>query len=160
MANYKKSLLLIKEHLKENETIKESVFGAYENNNTTKNGIFVATETRIVFYGKKLFGFDLETFPFKNISSIEMSKGMMGHTITIFTSGNNAKMKWINNGDISKFIEYVNSNIGTSQQPDNSKLSTENDIPSQLEKLAELKTKGILTDEEFSNKKSELLAKM
>ena len=106
MANYKKSLLLIKEHLKENETIKESIFGAYEGksmgNDVTRNGILVATENRILFYAKKLFGFDLETFPFKNISSIEMSKGMMGHTITIYVSGNNVKMKWINFNKASK----------------------------------------------------------
>lgn len=38
--------------------------------------------------------------------------------------------------------------------------SNENDIPSQIKKLAELKESGILTEEEFNAKKTELLAKM
>ena len=36
----------------------------------------------------------------------------------------------------------------------------QNDVTGQLEKLAELHEKGILTDEEFAAKKQELLAKM
>ena len=35
-----------------------------------------------------------------------------------------------------------------------------NDIPSQIESLAKLKEKGILTEDEFNKKKTELLAKM
>ena len=34
------------------------------------------------------------------------------------------------------------------------------DIPTQIQKLASLKDAGILTEEEFTNKKAELLAKM
>jgi hypothetical protein len=34
------------------------------------------------------------------------------------------------------------------------------DIPDQIEKLSELNQQGIITDEEFSKKKAELLAKM
>ena len=36
----------------------------------------------------------------------------------------------------------------------------DDDLPEQIEKLADLKAKGILKDEEFENKKAELLARM
>lgn len=165
MANYKKSLLLVKEHLDEGESIHSSVFGAYETklmgNDTVKNGVFVATEKRLIFFAKKLFGFDLETFPYKNISSIEQSKGMMGHTITIFASGNKAKMKWIKTGEVAQFTQFVNSKLGNGAQENISATSSNsNDIPSQIQKLSELKDQGILTEEEFLNKKNDLLAKM
>jgi hypothetical protein len=49
----------------------------------------------------------------------------------------------------SKFIQ-TNSKAG----------QNETDIPSQIEKLASLMEKGILTKDEFDNKKADLLAKM
>lgn len=166
MANYEKSLTLVKEHLNSGETIQSSVFGANEGklmgNDITRNGIFVATETRIVFFAKKLFGYDLESFPFKNISSIEKSKGMMGHTLTIHTSGNDAKMKWINKGDVNHFTHFVNSKLENPSITNNNNSAQQfsDDIPSQIKKLSELRDSGILTEEEFSNKKNELLSKM
>ncbi len=42
----------------------------------------------------------------------------------------------------------------------NSVADNSNDIPLQIEKLAALKEKGIITEEEFNNKKKELLDKM
>lgn len=57
MGKYEKNLELIKPHLKSGENIKSSVFGAYETkvmgNDSVRNGIFVATESRIVFFAKK-----------------------------------------------------------------------------------------------------------
>ena len=83
----------------------------------------------------------------------------MGHTITFFASRNKSKMKWKNNGNVDEFISYVNSMIG--KQANSSIDPTKmDDIPTQIKKLAELKEQGILTDEEFNKKKTELLNKM
>lgn len=103
-------------------------------------------------------GYDLESFPFENISSIEQSKGLMGHTITFYASGNKASMKWISKGDVPSFMEYVQSNLGKSNVASTN--SANSDIPSQIQKLSELKDQGILTDDEFNQKKTELLSKM
>jgi hypothetical protein len=128
---------------------------------SVRNGIFIATEKRLVFYAKKMFGFDLESLPYSNISSIEMSKGFMGHSIAFFASGNSAKMKWINEGDVPAFVEYVRGRIGKKEAPAaTSTEAVEPDVVGQIQKLAELKEAGILTEEEFSSKKQELLARM
>lgn len=162
MAGYKRLLVLIKEHLQNEETIKASVYGAYEckimGTDSVRNGVFVATENRLVFFSKKIIGYELETFPFKSISSIEKSKGMLGHAITVYSSGNNAKMKWIksDNGDVLALTEFVNSNIGNAGTSE----SNQFDIPAQIQKLANLKEQRILTEEEFISKKTELLAKI
>lgn len=166
MASYEKNLLGIKEHLKNGETIIASVMGAYESkilgSDTVKNGILVVTENRVVFYGKKLFnGYDMESFPLSNISSIEKSKGFMGSSITVYTSGNSFKLKWINKGDIEKFSEYINSKIG---KPIETKIVatldtiTKDDKFDKLNKLAELKKNGIITDEEFEQEKKKILS--
>ena len=39
-------------------------------------------------------------------------------------------------------------------------IQNQDDIPTQIKKLADLKSQGILTEEEFNKKKAELLAKM
>ena len=165
MANYKKNLRLVKEHLQEDEEIKSTIFGVYETElmggDTVRNGIFVATDRRIVFFAKKMMGYDFESYPFENISSIEKSKGMMGHAITFYASGNKVRMKWINKGDVKEFSEYVNSMLGKQNFADNKKGSGDTgDIPTQIKKLSELKDQGILTDEEYEKKKNELLDKM
>lgn len=168
MAGYKKNLRLVKEHLNEGETIQASVYGEYEKevmgNEVPKSGILVATEKRVVFFGKRMFGHDMESFLFSNISSIENSKGFMGHSVTIHASGNKVNMKWINSGDVNQFAKYVNDKLNSANEssPDRSDKQTgeEEDIPTQIQKLSDLKEKGILTEEEFETKKSELLKKM
>lgn len=163
MASYSKSLKLVVKHLDNDETIKESVYGAFETKrmggNSVRNGVFVATEKRLFFFGKKTFGFETESFPFKNISSIESSKGLMGRSISIFASNNKAKMKWINKGDVNAFVNYVNEMINPSSSNNNVQ-KDENDILTQIEKLSALKEKGIITEEEFTAKKTDLLSKL
>jgi hypothetical protein len=133
------------------------VFGAYESKimgkDTVRNGVFVATEKRIVFYGKKTFGYDLEVFPYSNISSIEMGKGLMGSFITFYSSGNKVKMKWINLGDIQAFTNHVKSSIGKKSETPVAAASAADE----LKKFAELKDAGVITEEEFNAKKKQLL---
>jgi len=163
MANYKKSLSLVKGHLDKGESIQASVFGAYETENgAVRHGVFVATEKRLVFFAKKLLlGYNLETFAYKRLSSIEQSKGAMWHAITVFASGNKTKMKFIRKGNVTQLVQFVNSKLVHNGQ-DSSQATPSNGggIPSQIQELAALKDKGILTDKEFLSKKSELLAKM
>lgn len=161
MGKYEKNLEAVKNHLKNGESIKFSVFGTYETklmgNDFIRSGIFGATETRIIFFGKKMIGFDLESFPFENISSIKQSKKIMGHLITFYASRNKVSMKWIKKGEVQNFINYVESKIGKGKVEN---ITSNSDIPSQIQKLSELNKQGILTDDEFNLKKSELLNKM
>lgn len=154
---YEKVLTEGKKHLETGEEVIASVFGAYESKimgkDTLRNGVFMATDKRVVFYGKKTFGYDLEVFPYTNISSIEMGKGVMGHTISFFSSGNKVKMKWINLGDIQGFTNQVQSNIG--KKSDAAKESPS--AADELKKFADLKAAGIITDEEFDAKKKQIL---
>jgi hypothetical protein len=89
-------------HMEPGETVLASVLGAYETKRlgqkSARNGILVATDQRVLFYAKKMGGYDLESFPYSNISSFEQSKGMMGHKIKMFASGNEVEVKWINQG--------------------------------------------------------------
>ena len=62
---------------------------------SVRKGILAATDRRMVFFAKKVGGYDLESFPYGNISSLEQGKNMMGGLLKFFASGNTVSMKWI-----------------------------------------------------------------
>jgi hypothetical protein len=163
MAGYDKNLNAVVEHLDDGETIIESCFGAYETKilgqDSLRNGVFLVTEKRVVFFAKKWTGYDLESFPLSKVSAMEMSYGMMGHSIAMNMSGHDAKMKWIKEGNPEGVVNYIRDNMGEKTVAP-APAPAADDIPTQIQKLASLKDAGILTEEEFTNKKAELLAKM
>lgn len=152
-----------KEHLEPEEKIIETIKGSYETKimgkDSVRKGILLATDKRLVFYAKKLTGYDLEVFPYSTISSIEMSKGLMGHKITFFASGNKATVKWISDKNIQAFVSEIKNRIGKKEEA-RVVAETTIDVPDQIKKLSELKDQGILSEEEFEGKKKELLSKM
>ena len=111
MAGLERNLQHLQEHLDPEEVAEASVLGAYETKvmgrDTVRNGVLAATDRRIVFFAKKLAGYDFESIPYENISSFEMGKGMMGHSISFYAAGNSARMKWINKGDVGRLVEIV-----------------------------------------------------
>ena len=91
MAKLEKLLDQVKEHLDDGEDVLAVMKGTYETkkmgNDWTRAGILAATDHRVVFYAKKMGGYDLEVFPYRHISSIETSKGMTGHVVKFFGFG-------------------------------------------------------------------------
>lgn len=162
MAGYEKLLGLVKEHLDQGEDLVASVYGTYEckilGTDSVRQGIFVATYKRIVFYAKKIGGHDLESFPYEQISSFEHSKSLLGNSITFFAAGNKVNVKWINKGEVDKLVAFARKQIGGVKTTESSEEGTS--IPDLIKKLADLKDQGILTEEEFSKKKTDLLSKM
>lgn len=162
MAKIEKLTEKAKEHLSPGETIKYAVMGAYEKGEKddllAPIGVFIATENRIIMFSPGLGkSYDLEDFPYSNISSIEMSKVlMMGETISFFASGNKVKMKWIKSGSAKDFTNYVREHIGKKSTP-TATVTAELDFADQLKKLADLKAAGIVTEKEFEAKKKQIL---
>jgi hypothetical protein len=164
MAKLDKLLDQLGDHLEEGETVEAAVMGAYETKvmgkDSVRTGIFAATNKRLVFYAKKLAGFDMEVFPYENISSFEMGKSMGGHTLSLFASGNRAQMKWINKGDLPGLVSTVKGRMGKQAEASvgASADAGGGDLADQLRKLAALRDEGILTDEEFAAQKARLLS--
>ena len=164
MAKIDRLLRQAKGHFDDGECALQTVRGVYETtimgSDSVRNGIFIATDQRLLFYAKKLTGYDIEVFPYANISSIEMGKNLLGHHISIFASGNSVKMKWISDGDVRAFVDAVKTQMvaGKSSAPSSPEQPT--DPVDQLERLGKLHAAGVLTDDEFSAKKAEILARL
>jgi intracellular sulfur oxidation DsrE/DsrF family protein len=103
-----------REHLN-GEQVLAAVFGAYETESmgadTVRNGVLIATETRVVFFAKRMFGFDLEETDYRRVSSIQQAKKMLGHTVTLTVTGNTLTMKWIKDEDLPTFMSTVRERI-------------------------------------------------
>ena len=114
MARQDKLLAQLQDLLDAGEKVQRSVFGAYETqimgSKGMRNGVMAATDKRLVFYGKKLGGYDFEVFPYSQITSIKTAKGMLMGTAIMFTAaGNSVTLKWIKNGDARALVEYVSA---------------------------------------------------
>lgn len=153
----KKELKELPNILWENELPEKVVQGSYKNG----NGILVCTNSRLIFINKGLISLKVEDFPLKNISSIQYETGLVMGKITIFASGNRADISQIEKSYVRNFAEYVRAKISNSSefshQSQEHSQHADDEIIAQLERLAKLKEKGILTDEELAVQKSRIL---
>lgn len=160
MASFDKNIKGIESHLDVDEIIEASVFGVYETKimgkDSIRSGVLIATGKRLCFYAKKIIGFEFESFPYSHISSFEHGKGLMGHKIKFFASGNNVTIKWINKGDIKKLTEVVGREMGKKHIA-SEKTGSSDGVYEKIKKLQELKDKNMIDTEEFDKKKKDLL---
>ncbi len=177
MAKKDKLLENAKIHLEPTEVIEAVVQGTYETtilgSDSVRSGILIAAQNRVVFYAKKLTGYELESFSYKSITSFEQSKDWMGHKIKFHSSGNNVSMKYISDlKDMQSFVACVKSHLGVNvvnELDEQVEISVETkqqesanhaEIIDTIKQIGELHGSGILSDSEFESKKTELLAKL
>lgn len=126
--------------------------------------LVVCTQKRILFidYGF-LFGVKQSEMALESVNSISYKTGLFFGSIEIWHGGAKMLIDNCQKNTVKPFVDAVNSAIkelkNTSIQPAESK-SGGDDAVSKLEKLAALKEKGILTDEEFATQKAKILGNM
>lgn len=129
---------------------------------TQHNGALIVTDSMVYFYRKGLLGEVLENMPLKSITSIERKSTLGHHTIRLHTSHDDLSFKCVEGKNIvENLVEAIEAGRSTSQltQPNNIKGQEESAID-KIKKLAELKDAGVLTEEEFQEKKSQLLSEI
>lgn len=104
---------------------------------------------RAIKFQKRWTGNVVEEISLKSVISVEVSKGLLP-TVTVYASGNNITFKV--GVEAQKIATTIREMI---HKPSSG--TTSLDPLSQVEKLAQLFEKGLLTKEEFDKKKSEIL---
>ena len=130
----------------------------------SRNGLLVATQRRMIFVDKGMMGsLKVEEFVYDKVSSLQYETGMIFGKMTIFASGNRAEIKQVQKESVRPFADAVQallarkSEVPTASVPAVS-AAPGTDVLSQLERLGNLRTQGILTEEEFQAQKQKLLA--
>ena len=109
-------------------------------------------EDKVVQTRKSILNSSLEEIPMKNISSVEISMGLIP-TVNVYTSGNTLTFRT----DVlqgPRFVEVLRECL--SIRTDGKQTSSISEVE-QIEKLASLMEKGLSTREEFDKKKQQIL---
>ena len=156
------------EHLQSGEFAKFYSSGLVESTilgkEAKRNGVILATDKRLLIYCSKMFGgYELEEIPYSAMSSIEIGKGLLGHSATFVASSNRARVTMMNKGQPERLISFVKSQIGlrphVAAAPTRAPAAPASgtDFVEKIQELAALMDRGLLTAEEFQLAKKKLL---
>jgi Bacterial PH domain/Short C-terminal domain len=149
----RKEIRHLRNLLRSSEEVAELGQGEYEG----KQGLVVLTNERLFFFEKSLGSETVEEFPLKSISSLSVSKGMTGETLKIFASGNEAQIKRMGHADaLTRGFRQVSQSASVASEPASGSAAQDDPI-AQIERLATLREKGVLSEQEFEDKKRQLL---
>lgn len=127
--------------------------------------LITLTNQRVIFLDKGMFfGVKQVDVNLNNIVSVGGKTGLLLGEITISTSGQNYTIKNVAKTSVIPFTNLVNETRNKSSSTSNN-VSTKpveaqsfDDKMSKIERLAEMKEDGILTDEEFQQQKQRILS--
>ena len=119
--------------------------------------VLAMTEKKLVCYRKTLTGFRLETVPYSQISSVNASKGIFGHSIIAYGANNSIGLGLIKQSDerVEKFIVAIRQRV--SEIESSNEGAPKEDISALLLELNQLRQQGLITEEEFTAKKRNIL---
>jgi hypothetical protein len=152
---------LISAMLQPGESIVASIAATQCDPPTAKSGkvtgCLAITNQRVVFAGRAITKAITRTIPVTEVSSLELSKGMMLSHIRLTLSGSyeNFLVKY---KEAEDFMTFAQAELQKSRNlPTSISSATGVSAADELKKLAELHQQGILTIEEFTEAKSRLL---
>lgn len=145
--------------LSNGEKIKALTSGLYQGN----SWLITVTDQRLLFLDKGMvFGLKQVELPLRQISAMSHKTGLLFGEIHIATGGGKSVIQSIPKGEVAKIaaiisalvrgVHEVKSPASTAAAP------PQIDVASQLERLAALMEKGLLTPEEFAAQKAKLLS--
>ena len=138
--------------LNEDEHIRAITSGMINN----ETWLAVCTDRRLIFLNRSMFiGTQQVQMPLDRVQSIDHKFGLFFGSISIFDGVNVFKMGLINKPSILPFVKVTQEMMYAFNKP--KAVAVPTDTASQLAKLAELKEKGYLTEEEFQTQKKKLL---
>lgn len=128
-----------------------------------KSALGVVTDSRVFFLDKGLVTVreSLTAFDLDVIQTVHTTKSTGGESLTITYSGMTAVMTHIPHGSGDTLAEAIRSAKAaqSASAPAAPSQVQSPDVIEQLERLASLRSQGILTEDEFQAQKSSLLAK-
>jgi hypothetical protein len=124
-------------------------------NNST--WLAVCTDRRLIFLNRNMFiGLQQVQMPLDRVQSIDHEYTLVIGSITVFDGINRFRLGMVLKQSIMPFVKATEEMMHR-QRKLHSQVAGSSDVASQLAKLAELKEKGYLTEDEFQSQKKKLL---
>lgn len=128
---------------------------------TYRRATIALTDRRVIIFTKKLGGHDLADFAYGLLTGVEHKRGLMYGELTIRASGDAAHIKQVPKDDVMRISQGIRDHLALSRPSNQAQPvgegSNELQNYAQLEKLADLRKKGIITPAEYDAKKKQLL---
>lgn len=151
----KKEINYLPEVIVPGETIKGLTSGFHDGN----TWLITITNRRLLFLDKgMIYGLKQMEMPLDQISTISHKTGLMFGELQISTSGGTKKVEQIDKKDVAKIAQMISDLVKTSREKPVATNSDGGDVVSRLERLAALKEKGIINEEEFRIQKEKILS--
>ncbi|MEF8785650.1 MAG: PH domain-containing protein [Haloarculaceae archaeon] len=104
----------------------------------------------------QFLGNDERSVPYSNITSVDMDTGLVNKRLTLQTPGQTYHIEVHEPGkeELREITRFIRGKISEANQPNVVQTnSSESESLEQLEKLKKLHTQGVVSDEEFEEKK-------
>ncbi|MDL5202468.1 PH domain-containing protein [Streptomyces sp. ALI-76-A] len=162
----------------EGETVELLATGVYGKG----NGLLAMTNQRLVFYFHGVMSQKVEDFPYGRITSVQWSGGMLMGTLTVFASGNKAEIKQVPKDQGTALADLLRQRISgvPAAQPAASTpaaaqaqaqapspapapaapaapASGGQDVAARLQTLEQLRTQDLISDEEYTERRTRIL---
>lgn len=137
--------------ISDDEVITYATSGVYEGH----TWLVVSTSKRIIFLDKgMLFGVNQIEIPLSKVNAVKYRKGLFVGEIEIWDGASMFKVKNVLKKTLIPFVNAVNDSI---EEIEKSQKSSKASVADEIIKFKKLLDEGAITQEEFDNKKKELL---
>ncbi|MGW1534677.1 PH domain-containing protein [Streptomyces aureus] len=154
----KREIQRLPEVLWEGETVEMLATGQYGGG----AGLIAMTNLRLIFYKNGIMQQKVEDFPYGKISSVQWQGGMLLGTLTVYTSGNRADIKSMPKDQGKSLADELRRHIAQGTAPGATSAAAPApaaapDVASRLATLDQLRGQGLLSDEEYAQRRTQIL---
>lgn len=142
------------DHVHVDERVLELAQGIYNG----AQGLLVLTTQRVFFFDKGFKTAQIEEFHLPAITSLVFVKSYGNEGIDITAAGRSASIRQVASGRAEAFVSAFHRSQSAAPTP--TARSDAPDLTDQIRKLGELRDAGVLTEGEFTTKKTELLRRI
>lgn len=138
----------------------DSIFGNDRDRKSSFKGIFPAvTNKRIVIAIPQFLGDDERHIPYHSITSVDLDTGLMARRVSLQTKGQtyHIQAQGPSKDELRDAMRFIREKVEETHQPQQVQATNKPDPTEQLKNIKELHEQGVLSDEEFEEKKQSLL---
>lgn len=126
--------------------------------NSGRRGTLVVTDQRVFLQTKRVGGYDVQDFAYGLLTSCNYSTGAGFSTIELVASGNKTRVTQILKEEAARIGPLIRNQMALAQSPIPQQAS--DDPAEQLKKLNQLHDDGLLSEEEFQAKRTEIVGRL
>ena len=120
----------------------------------------IITNTRVIFWARGAINSSIDAFEYCDIKSVEQQKGIIFGSIVLNIYGKTEHFSEANKKEALRAAELIRENIKNSNNRGHKNENSKSSPIEMIEHLASLHKDGIITNEEFAEKKKSLLEKI